>query len=82
MDEIDKSALFIGGAFLDKRWEKEIERVLVKEVNPHFIIVFGSYAKGNKRSDSDLDLAYATDKPLTAYENFLIAQQLADSFEG
>lgn len=63
---------------MDNHWEEEIKRVLVKEVNPHFIIVFGSYAKGNERPDSDLDLAYTTDKPLSAYENFLIAQQLAD----
>ncbi len=43
----------------------------------YLIIVFGSYAKGLARSDSDIDIAYAGEKTLSAYENFLLAQELA-----
>lgn len=41
--------------------------------NPAFIIVFGSYAYGSARKDSDLDIAYVADKPLSGYERFLLA---------
>jgi predicted nucleotidyltransferase len=43
----------------------------------YLIIVFGSYAKGLARSDSDIDIAYAGEKTLSAYEIFLLAQELA-----
>lgn len=43
----------------------EIVRILVKECQPEKIILFGSYAQGTAREDSDLDLAIVkkTDLP-------------------
>ena len=41
------------------------------------IILFGSYAKGVTRSDSDVDIAYASEEKLSAYDNFILAQELA-----
>ncbi|MFN4254522.1 MAG: nucleotidyltransferase domain-containing protein [Saprospiraceae bacterium] len=35
----------------------EIVRILATECRPDKIILFGSYARGNAREDSDLDLA-------------------------
>lgn len=58
---------------------ERIKTLIIKELNPEFIILFGSYAKGIERADSDLDLAYYADKALPAYEKFLLAQKLADS---
>jgi predicted nucleotidyltransferase len=55
----------------------KIVEFLKEEINPYLIIVFGSYAKGVSRKDSDIDIAYANDKSLSSYENFMIAQKLA-----
>ena len=41
------------------------------------IILFGSYAKGLARGDSDIDIAYAGEQTLSAYDNFMLAQELA-----
>lgn len=41
------------------------------------IILFGSYAKGVIRRDSDIDIAYAGVQKLSAYDNFILAQELA-----
>jgi len=43
----------------------------------YLIIVFGSYAKGLTRSDSDIDIAYAGNETLNPYEIFMLAQDLA-----
>lgn len=40
------------------------------------IILFGSYAKGLARGDSDIDIAYAGEQTLSAYDNFMLAQEL------
>jgi predicted nucleotidyltransferase len=36
---------------------------IVQEISPQRIILFGSYAKGNPRPDSDVDLLVITDRP-------------------
>ncbi|WP_443136998.1 nucleotidyltransferase domain-containing protein [Lysinibacillus sp. JNUCC 51] len=36
-------------------------------------MVFGSYAHGSAREDSDLDIGYFADKSLSGYERFLLA---------
>ena len=45
---------------------KEITKILVKliaEYDPQQVILFGSYAYGNPRSDSDIDLLIIKDTP-------------------
>lgn len=37
------------------------------------------YAHGPARKDSDLDIAYVADKPLSSYERFLLAGEIAQS---
>lgn len=70
-----------GGNLMDKKMKDVITTHLMKELNPAFIIVFGSFAKGTQRNDSDLDLAfYPEDRtnPPTPYQLFIIAQELAE----
>lgn len=59
-------------------WKLEIHEILFERLKPAFIIVFGSYAKGSEREDSDLDLAYYSNTHLTSYERFLIAGDIAE----
>lgn len=50
-----------------------------KEFSPKFIYLFGSFAKGEGRNDSDIDLAIYTDKIIDSYTLFIAAGNL--SFE-
>ena len=57
----------------------KVREFSIEKLNPDFIIIFGSYAKGTTHSDSDIDVAfYREDKKFSAYELFMFAQQLAD----
>src|SRR5699024_9167190 len=56
--------------------EKIINKI-VEKVNPAFIIVFGSFAKGSVHKDSDLDLAYFSHDTLAPYNCFTLAGELA-----
>ena len=58
---------------------QKIQDFLISKLDPAFIIVFGSYAKGTKHKDSDIDVAfYSQDSSLSTYEIFILAQELAD----
>src|SRR5699024_4669410 len=52
---------------------------LKKEFSPKFIYIFGSFAKGEGREDSDIDLAIYTDEVIDPYRIFVAAGNL--SFE-
>ena len=60
---------------------EEIQHQLIQTINEQlatdFIILFGSFANGTEREDSDIDLAYFSKKRLSSYERFLLAGQLA-----
>lgn len=53
-----------------------IEKVK-QEVNPAFIILFGSFAKDTVREESDIDFAYFSSKQLSSYDRFLLSNELA-----
>lgn len=56
-----------------------IKDFLIEKLDPVFIIVFGSYAKGIENEHSDIDIAYYSEKSnQTNYEVFMLAQDLAD----
>ena len=60
-------------------WFQLIQDFLTNKVKPSFIIVFGSYAKGVSRQNSDIDIAfYSEDTVLSSYDLFIIAQESAD----
>jgi uncharacterized protein len=64
---------------LSAECKKIIIEFLKKELNPKFIYLFGSFAKGEGRIDSDIDLAIYTDEVITPYNLFLVGNSL--SFE-
>ncbi|MHB1654474.1 MAG: type VII toxin-antitoxin system MntA family adenylyltransferase antitoxin [Desulfitobacteriaceae bacterium] len=57
--------------------ETLIIEYLVRTVDPVIIMIFGSFVKGNIREDSDIDIAFLSDKAPSSYELFLLAQGLA-----
>ena len=48
------------------------------KINPYFILLFGSFAKGTNRPDSDIDLAYFSKEQLSSYERFILEGELAE----
>ena len=63
---------------LETNLEKQLIETIQKKLNPDFIILFGSFAKGTSRIDSDIDLAYFSKEQLSSYERFLLANELAE----
>lgn len=57
--------------------KQQIIRILQEQVQPAFVLLFGSYAQGTEREGSDLDIAYFSEKALPNYERFLLAGELA-----
>lgn len=55
--------------------------VLKKEISPWLVILFGSFVKGNFRKDSDIDIAYLSDKEISNVERFWISQEIADKLK-
>lgn len=55
--------------------------LLITKVNPYMVYLFGSAAKNELREDSDIDIAYISDSSPEPYENFMLAQELADIFK-
>ncbi len=45
-----------------------INRLLLNKVNIHSAYLFGSFAKGNSKKDSDIDLAIVFDKVVNMFE--------------
>ena len=63
---------------LEKNLEKQLIEIIQSKINPAFIILFGSFAKGTSRLDSDVDLAFFSNAQLSSYERFLLASELAE----
>ena len=63
--------------YLPDEYKKRIVEFLKKEFNPKFIYLFGSFAKGEGREDSDIDLAIYTDEIISPYTLFIAASHLA-----
>ena len=55
----------------------QLIQVINAKLDTEFIILFGSFAKGNAHDDSDIDLAYFSSTPLSSYDRFLLAGELA-----
>ncbi|MGE5629744.1 MAG: type VII toxin-antitoxin system MntA family adenylyltransferase antitoxin [Caulobacteraceae bacterium] len=53
-----------------------IKNRLIERASAFIIILFGSAASGRMREDSDIDIAFLSDKKLSEYEVFEIAQEL------
>lgn len=57
--------------------EQQLLDAINAQLNTDFIILFGSFAKGTVRKDSDIDLAYFSSLQLSSYERFILASDLA-----
>ncbi|WP_227394670.1 type VII toxin-antitoxin system MntA family adenylyltransferase antitoxin [Jeotgalibacillus aurantiacus] len=56
----------------------KVTDILIKHLDPAFIILFGSQATGNIHSTSDIDLAYISDKDLPPFDMLHIKSELAE----
>lgn len=63
--------------YLSKRDKDTIVNFLKKKLKPKFIYLFGSFAKGEGREDSDIDVAVYTEENISGYDIFIIANNLA-----
>lgn len=63
---------------LEENLKKQLIEIIQNKINPAFIILFGSFAKGTNRIDSDIDLAFFSKELLSSYERFLLASELAE----
>ena len=63
--------------FLSKDKKKIIVDFIIERFNPKFIYLFGSYASGEAREDSDIDIGIYIDKEITPYELFIAAGELS-----
>lgn len=62
---------------LSNACKEKIVSFLKRELNPRFIYLFGSFAKGEGRDDSDIDLAIYIQEKISPYTLFITANQLA-----
>jgi len=51
---------------------------LFKELEPYAILLFGSICYGSFRKDSDVDIAFLSEKEVSEYDLFIRSQYLAE----
>lgn len=66
-----------GDNMLRKELEQQLVETINAQLNTDFIILFGSFAKGTARENSDIDIAYFCDYQLSSYERATLAGELA-----
>jgi predicted nucleotidyltransferase len=54
-----------------------INEYLEQALQPYLVMLFGSAVNGRMRPDSDIDIAFLSDRQISSYQQFLIAQELA-----
>ncbi|NHM31274.1 nucleotidyltransferase domain-containing protein [Bacillus sp. C11] len=62
---------------MDTNLEKMITDFLSEKISPFLIILFGSTVTGALHKDSDIDIAFLSEKQFDKYEIFMVAQELA-----
>lgn len=62
---------------LPNQYKNKIIDYLKSKLNIKFIYLFGSFAKGEDREDSDIDLAIYTNDEITPYDLFILSNNLA-----
>ncbi|WP_454054852.1 type VII toxin-antitoxin system MntA family adenylyltransferase antitoxin [Clostridium sp. Marseille-Q7071] len=63
--------------FLKNEDVNKIVEFLVEKLQPNFIYLFGSFARGEGREDSDIDVAVHVDGKIDEYELFTLANELS-----
>ncbi|MGM0509383.1 MAG: type VII toxin-antitoxin system MntA family adenylyltransferase antitoxin [Fusobacteriota bacterium] len=65
---------------MSKKIDEKITNIILEELNHlkiDFIYIFGSYAQGKNREDSDLDIAFYSNEKYDEYKLFLIKNELS-----
>lgn len=62
---------------LSTEMDDKIRQHLLKYVDPYLIVVFGSAINGQFREESDIDLAFLSDRTISGYDLYMVAQSLA-----
>ncbi len=62
---------------LDQEKINLINQLIVNKFKAYLIILFGSWARGTARADSDVDIGFLSDGICTSYDIFMAAQELA-----
>lgn len=55
-----------------------IVKYMAEKISPYLIILFGSTLTKNTTLESDIDLAFLSSQKHTAYDVFIVSQELAD----
>ncbi len=55
-----------------------IKEQLIQHISPYLIILFGSAVKGELKKESDMDVAFLSDKEMDEYELYMIAEEIAN----
>ena len=66
---------------LEERAKKIITEYLKNKIKLSFIYLFGSFAKGEGREDSDIDLAIYPDEDIGPYDLFIISNKLSSKIK-
>ncbi len=61
--------------------KRTIVDFLVRELDPKIIYLYGSFARKEGRTDSDIDLAFYGNHSKSAYELLVLANELASSLK-
>lgn len=64
-----------------KKKIKEEIKILKEKLNCEAVILFGSYARGQQRPDSDIDIAFKSNKTVSKQEIFDMTQQLEEKLK-
>ncbi len=65
---------------IENQLEKAV-KILKLEIKPFIIYLLGSASRNELREDSDIDIAFLSEKSISAYEVFMLAQRLYDVFK-
>ncbi len=55
-----------------------IKEYLIKKLDPHLIIIFGSAIRGEMNDESDIDVGFLNEQKNDPYRIFLLSQELAN----
>ena len=61
-----------------ENYRELIKNKLMEKIDCEAIILFGSYARGTQNQESDIDIAFLTEKEISKKDIFLLKQDLED----
>ncbi len=71
----------VGFMYLEESDKKTVTEYLKDKTELSFIYLFGSFARGEGREDSDVDLAIYPEKDMSPYDLFIISNKLSSKIK-